>query len=153
MKIVQIAEHDGMLMGLSDDGQLYSLVNKNLGFGLHKPTWELYCTEYGTALTKSVINQVVDYVVGQCYTSTNMLDMLKGYYGSGATVTAVSNTRVEMVSNDRRVTVLVDIVKVPVEDEGPVRTVSGFEITTINKVGDTQTQVVANKRGGSYVRV
>lgn len=152
MKIIQIAEHDGGLMGLSDDGQLYSMVNKNLGFGLHKPTWELYCTEYGIALTKTVIDQVVDFIVGQCYTSTNMFDKLKDYYGVGATVKAMSDTRIEMVSNDRRVTVLVDIVKVPVEDEGPVRTVSGFEITTINKVGDTQTQVVANKRGGAYVR-
>lgn len=152
MKIIQIAEYDGMLMGLAEDGQLYSLVNKNLGFGLHKPTWELYCAEYGTALTKTVLNQVVDFITGQCYTSTNMLDKLKDYYGSGATVKAMSDTRIEMVSNDRRVTVLVDIVKVPVEDEGPVRIVSGFEITTINKVGDTQTQVVANKRGGSYVR-
>lgn len=152
MKIVQIAEHDGGLVGLAEDGKLYSMINKNLGFGLHKPTWELYCTEYGVGLTKSVIDQVTDFITGQCYTSTKVSEKLRDYYGAGVVFKRVDD-KVVMTSNDRRVTVTVESCKVPVEDNSQVTVCNGFKITVVNSIGDTQMQLVANKSGGSYVRV
>lgn len=152
MKIVQVIEYGDGLVGLADDGQLYSLTHKDLGFGLIKPTWELYCTEYGPALTTSVIEQIATYITSHCYTSTVISEKLKERYGNGATVTKVSDTKLEMLSNDRRITVTVEACKVAVENDEQLTSRNGLKITTATLHGDMHMQTLVNKSGGAYVR-
>lgn len=154
MKIVQITEHDECLYGLADDGELYRLVDKSLGFGLSKTTWEKHCIEYGPALSKSVLDQVVDFIKGNCYTSTNLFEALKNRYGNGAFVVSASATELVMQSNDKRVIVSVICNAVPVHVEDGVKALRpAIEVTTTDaNGGQAKSALLVNKNGGRYER-
>lgn len=149
MKIVQVVEYGDALVGLADDGQLYHLSHKDLGFGLIKPTWELYCTEYGPALTQPVIEQVTSYITSHCYTSTKISDKLKERYGNGAMVVEQTENSIKMLSNDQRIALSVERTEVKIGEE----VFNGLKIITTTLHGDMHVQFVVNKTGGTYVRV
>lgn len=153
MKIVQITEHDECLYGLADDGELYRLVDKNLGFGLSKTAWEKHCIEYGPALSKSVLDQVVDHIKGNCYTSTNLFEALKNRYGNGAFVVSESATELVMQSNDKRVIVSVlCVLERSVEDGVQVQR-PAIKVTTTDANGSkAKSALLVNKSGGRYER-
>jgi hypothetical protein len=152
MKIIQVISHEDGLIGLADDGQLYSMHNKNLGFGLIKPTWELYCVEYGPALTQSEIDQVTSYIAGYCYTSTDIFSALKDRYSSGVTVIAQTDKILSMLAKDGRVTITVEKVKLAVQVDLLTSLFNGIEIKATHADGKVETARLLNKKGGCYER-
>lgn len=155
MKIVQITDYNGRLVGLADDGELYELVHENLGFGLHKPTWKKHCESYGPALNKSVLDLVANYIKKSCYTSTNLFEAVQQYYSNGAVAMSISEKKLTMQSNDDRVVVSVLKCTAVVQVEDNVKAERpAIKITTTNmRNGKVESALLVNKRGGTYERV
>lgn len=155
MKIVQIIDYSGDLLGLADDGELYVLIQENLGFGLHKPTWKKHCESYGPALHKTVLDQVADYIKNSCYTSTDLFKAVEQYYSNGAVAMSISEKKLTMRSNDDRVVVSVLKCTAVVQVEDNVKAERpAIKVTTINTRNQhTESVLLVNKRGGVYERI
>lgn len=155
MKIVQIIDYSGDLLGLADDGELYVLIHENLGFGLHKPTWKKHCESYGPALHKTVLDQVADYIKNSCYTSTDLFKAVEQNYSNGAFVVDTTEKVLVMQSNDERVIVSVLKCTASVHVEDNVQVVQpAIKITTTNmRNGKVESALLINKSGGTYERV